>query len=204
MRDSTGHDVPVKYISKYDRERDKRVRAILTRWRKGRDLLESIVADCLADIEAIQAARESDPNARGNFQCQSFDGLVQVSLDQAWHIRLDDRVVTARDIMLDYAKALCDKAGRDAQALFEIVQEAFMVGRSGGLSVSRVLSLCRRNIQSPEWLRARKMLLESVETDKGKAYIRVAVRPSVQRDFAAIRLDIADCWPLPDADEVDA
>ena len=115
MRDSSGQDIPVKYVSKYDRERDARVRRILARFRKARAMLEQVVVESLADIDAVQAARDTEPGARGNFQCQSFDGLVQVSIEQAWNIRLDDRVKTARDIMLDYARGLCAKAGDDAR-----------------------------------------------------------------------------------------
>ena len=195
MRDSSGQDIPVKYVSKYDRERDARTRRILARYLKARAVLESCLADSLADIESIQAARETEIGSRGNFQCQSFDGLIQVSIDQAWNIRLDDRIREARDIMLAYAKDLCAKAGADASALFEIVQEAFAASKSGGLSVGRVLSLCRRNITAPEWIHARKLLMDSIQTDKGRAYLRVYHRPDTQHDWAMVKLDIADCWP---------
>lgn len=200
MRDASGHDVPVKYVKPYDRERDVRTRRILARFLRARKVLERVVAESLADVEAIQAARGKDAAPRGNFQCQSFDGLVKVSIDQAWTIRLDDRVREARDMMLNYAKGLCAKAGSDAHALFEIVEEAFAASSAGGLSVGRVLSICRRNITDPEWLRARSILLESLQTDRGKSYLRISTRPDTQHDFEMIRLDLADCWPI--AEEV--
>lgn len=195
MRDSMGQDIPIKYINKYDRARDKYTRRILARFRRIRSLMEQAVVDTLSDIEAIQEARETEPSAKGNFQCQSFDGLIQVAIDQSYNIRLDDRVREARDMMLDYARSLCAKAGSDASALFELVEEAFAANRSGGLAVGRVLSLCRRNITAPAWLRARKLLLDSIQTDLGKAYLRVSTRHSTQHDFKMLRLDIADCWP---------
>ncbi len=195
MRDTTGADVPVKYVSKYDRECDARTRRIAGRFMKARKYLEQVVANTLQDLAALQSARATEVAPRGNFQCQSFDGLIRVSIDQAWHIRLDDRVVAARDMMLAYARGLCAKAGNDAQALYEIVEEAFAAGRTGGLSVGRVLSLCRREISAEEWQTARRMLLESIQTDRGKAYIRVATRADLQHDFRMIRLDLADCWP---------
>lgn len=200
MRDNLGRDIPVKYVSRYDRARDARARRILARWLKARAMIEQIVAESLADIEAVQLARDAAPNARGNLQFQSFDGLIQIALDQAWILRLDDRVIAARDAMLAYARGLCAKAGSDAQALYEIVEEAFAASRSGGLSLGRVLSICRRDIRAPEWLRARQMLLDAIQTDRGKAYIRVSTRPDTQRDFRLIRLDAADCWPI--AEEV--
>ena len=52
MRDNTGHDVPVKYVGKYDRLRDERTKRVLARFRKARAVLEAVVRDSLADIAA--------------------------------------------------------------------------------------------------------------------------------------------------------
>lgn len=200
MRDSTGKDVPVKYVNGYDKERDKRSRRILARTQKVRAVLEAFVSDSLGDIDAIRDARLEELGkgdaAKGNFTCQSFDGLIEIQINQQWSIRMDERVKAARDAMLDYAKRLCEKAGSDAGALFQIVEEAFAVGRTGNLSVGSVLRLCRRDIKAPEWIKAKEMLLASIQTDKGKAYLKVSTRPDTQHDFRAIRLDIADCWPV--------
>ena len=200
MRDSNGDDILVKYVKPYDRERDKRARRILARTQKVRAALEAFVEDTLGDIDAIRDMRLQETGKgdaeKGNFTCQSFDGLIEVQINQQWSIRLDERVKAARDAMLDYAKSLCAKAGSDAGALFEIVEEAFAVGRTGNLSVGSVLRLCRRNIKAPEWVKAVELLLASIQTDRGKAYLKVSVRPDTQHDFKAIRLDIADCWPI--------
>ncbi|MBQ3811881.1 MAG: DUF3164 family protein, partial [Kiritimatiellae bacterium] len=97
MRDNTGHDVPVKYVGKYDRLRDEKTKRVLARFRKARTVLEAVVRDSLADIAAIQDARDTPVAEKGNFSVTSFDGLVKVAFDQAWHIELDDRVKEARD-----------------------------------------------------------------------------------------------------------
>ena len=199
MRDNTGHDVPVKYVGKYDRLRDERTKRVLARFRKARSVLEAVVRDSLADIAAIQEARDTPVAEKGNFSVTSFDGLVKVAIDQAWHIELDDRVKEARDRMLGYAKRLCGKAGDDAAALLEIVEEAFAANSAGRLSVSRVMSLCRRNIQAREWTEARDMLLASLQPERGRCYIHVYARPDMQHDFEMIRLDLADCWPREEA-----
>lgn len=199
MKDNNGHDVPVKYVSKYDRLRDERTKRILARFRKERKALEVVVRDSLADIAVIQGAREAAAAEKGNFSVTSFDGLVRVAIDQAWHIELDDRVRDARDRMLAYARKLCSKAGPDAAALLEIVEEAFAANSAGRLSVGRVLSLCRRNITAREWTEARDMLLASLQPEKGRCYIHVYSRPDMQHDFEMVRLDLADCWPREEA-----
>lgn len=196
MRDSMGNDVPVKYVSAWDRERDARCKRIRARFEKMRRAMEALVADSLADVAAMQEARGCSVAAKGNFQATSFDGLTRVAVDQAYRIQLDDRVREARDRMLAYAKSLCMKAGADAQALYEIVEEAFAATKSGGLSVGRVLSLCRRDIRAAEWQEAKRLLLDSIRPERGRAYLRCEVRPDAQRDFRQIRLDLADCWPV--------
>ena len=104
--------------------------------------------------------------------------------------------------MLDYARGLADKlGGDDAQALLELIDEAFQASRTGLLSVSRVLSLMRRDIKAPQWQAAKKLPAESMETRRGKSYLRVEARPDRQHNPVPVRLDIADCWP--DSTEVD-
>lgn len=202
MIDSAGNEIPVKYVDKYDRLRDAKCQRILARFQKARTMLEKVVTDTLKDIEDIQAARKTPEAERGNFSVNSFDSRIQVQVNQSYNIVLDDRVITARDAMLEYAKKLCLKAGEaDGKVLFEMIQEAFAASKGGGLSVGRVLSLCRRNITAKEWVQARDLLMASISTDRGKAYLRVYTRPSIQHDFELLKLDVADCWPIENEDE---
>lgn len=200
MTDAMGVEVPIQYVAKYDRLRDKAVRRIHARFEKARRMLEELVAASLDDIAEIQEARLAECGvgvaAKGNFSVTTFDGAIEVSIDQTYNVLLDDRVKTARDIMLGYAKKLIDKiGGSDGAALLQIVEEAFAADKAGRLSMARVLSLCRRNIQAPEWVQAKRMLTESMQTEKSRAYLRCKVRPTPQHERRQIRLDLADCWP---------
>jgi hypothetical protein len=205
MTDNMGAEVPAKYVKPYDRVRDKRVRAVLARFQKARKDLEKLVADSLVDIKAIQDERlkelKQDATEKGNFSCTSFDGLVEVVIEQSYMIRLDDRVRKAREMMMDYARGLVKGADKDGtDALLSLIEGAFEAGASGNLPVARVLSLCRRDIKAAVWLEAKKLLMDSMSTERGRAYLRVRTRPSLQHAWENIRLDIADCWPLPPAE----
>ncbi|MGI5868666.1 MAG: DUF3164 family protein [Kiritimatiellia bacterium] len=205
MRDSMGNDVPVGYVSAYDKARDKAVRRVHARWMKAREALEKCVADCLKDMEALSGVRATEPAPKGNFSARSFDGTLIVQIDQAWRITLDERVLEARAIMEAYVARLVDGlAGTDADAIRAIVHEAFSPGRSGGLPVAKVLRLLALEIDAPDWRRARKLLSGAIRPERGKAYLRVGSRPGPQHDFEYVRLDAADCWPMPggDAEEV--
>lgn len=205
MIDSMGQEVPISYVSKYDRERDRLVKRIHSRWVKGRAYLERLMADSLADLDKIAQARgDAGLDAtgdKGNMQVSSFDGLTTVGLVVRYQIHLDDRVQQARDLMLEYAQGLAKQlGGDDAQALLELIDEAFQASRSGQLSISRVLSLMRRDIKAPQWQQAKKLLTDSMETRRGKSYLRVESRISRQHDPEPVRLDIADCWPTDQED----
>lgn len=199
MTDAMGNQVPVRYISRYDKARDAGVRRIHARWLKARAYLEQVMSDSLADLGKIAIARDAAGIAggeKGNLQVSSFDGLVTVGLNVRYEIHLDERVIKARELMLDYARGLaCKLGGDDAQALLALVDEAFQATQSGSLSVARVLSLMRRDIKAPQWIEAKRLLAESMETRRGKSYLRVEARPDRQKSPVPVRLDIADCWP---------
>ena len=183
MRDSNGNDIPLKYVSKYDKAKDKAVRKVLGRFLRARQMLEGVVAETIAELEALADTKER-LGAKGNFSARSFDGLIQVSIRQQYNIFLDERVVKARELMLGYVeKVLAKVGGNDAQALRLIVAEA------------KIMSLLRMEIDNADWREAKRILQDSIKPQKGKRYLVCERRASTQADFEAVRLDIADCWP---------
>ena len=195
MRDSNGNDIPLKYVSKYDKLRDKVTRRIEARFRKARAVLEAVVRESIADLDELKGGKEK-LGAKGNFQARSFDGLLQVSIRQQYNILLDERVVRARELMLGYVEGVLAKiGGNDAQALKLIVAEAFKANAQGFLSTGKILALLRMEIDNEDWREAKRILQDSIKPQKGKRYLACEVRGSTQDDFRQIRLDIADCWP---------
>lgn len=199
MRDSNGNDIPLKYVSKYDKAKDRAVRRILARFLKTRSMLEDVVSETIGELNALAATKES-VGAKGNFSARSFDGLIQVSIRQQYNILLDERVVQARELMLGYIEGVLERVGgNDAQALRLIVSEAFKANAQGFLSTGKIMSLLRMEIDNADWREAKRILQDSIKPQKGKQYLACEVRPSTQADFRPIRLDIADCWPEENA-----
>ncbi len=195
MRDSNGQEVPVKYVSAYDKLRDKITRRIKARFLKARAALEAVVSESIADLDELAKCKES-VGAKGNFQARSFDALIQASIRQQYNILLDERVVRARELMLGYVEGVLAKiGGNDAQALKLIVAEAFKANAQGFLSTGKIMSLLRMEIDNADWRKAKQILQDAIKPQKGKRYLACEVRRSTQEDFRQIRLDIADCWP---------
>ncbi len=199
MRDSQGNDIPAKYVNGYDKARDAAAWKILARFRRARRDLEKLVVDCLADLDAVRAAAVDGKAGgdKGNYRITSFDGLIAVEIRQNYVIRLDERVVRARELMFEYASGLAGKVeGMDGAALLEIIKGAFESNRAGALPYTKVVGLLRYNITAPKWVEAKELLAASIRTEKGKCYLSCEERPDTQHDFRNIRLDLADCWPV--------
>ncbi len=195
MRDSNGNDIPLKYVSAYDKARDKAVRRIHARFVKARQMLEALTAESIKELQDLSQLKEN-LGEKGNFTASTFDGLVRVSIRQRYDIRLDERVIKARELMLEYIDTVLSRVGTDdAKALRTIVFEAFRANSAGYLSTGRILALMRMEINDQKWIEAKLMLQESLKPQKGKQYLSCETRRDMQHDFQLLRLDIADCWP---------
>ena len=193
--DGRGQEVPAGYVSKYDKARDPAVRHVVAGAQKLRAQMEAFMADAVATMNGL-AGLKDDLGTRGNFSARSFDALIQVSIRQQWHIRFDERVAKARELMLDYANRELESAGEGAYLLKQMIEAAFKVDRLGFLPRSEVAKLLSYKVNDANWNAGADILRQAQTTEKGKQYLTIETRPSLQKDFAPIRLDIADCWPV--------
>ena len=194
MRDSNGQDVPIKYVSKYDKLRDRQTRRILARFLKAREMLEGLVRDSIADRDVLKGTKEK-LGVKGNFSARSFDALIQVEIRQQYNIQLDERVARARELMLDYVKSEIESLRKDTTFLRKLVEDSFRANEKGYLPISSILKLTRYEVKDARWNEARGILQDSLKPVAGKRYLVCSVRSSTQQDFRAIHLDLADCWP---------
>lgn len=202
MIDSAGHEVPTKYVSAYDKLRDRNVKKIVGCARNIRNNLESFVQNSIALLDQVAGLKET-LGEKGNLSVSSFDGLMRVSIRQRYNIFLDERVIKAREKMLGYINGVLTRVKpEDAAAMRIIVEEAFRVGANQMLSTAKVVQLLRMNIKNADWIDAQQILKDSLKPQKGKRYLTIETRPNMNHDFRSIRLDIADCWPVDSAASV--
>ena len=192
--DINGDQVPAKYVSKFDKARDAVSRRILKRFNAGRKVLEQIVRESIEDLDGLMQLKES-VGAKGNFQTSSFDGLIQVSIDQQYNIQLDARVARARELMLEYVNSELSRLDKDTTFLRKLVEDSFRANAKGYLPISSILKLTRYEVKDERWNEARGILQDAMKPVPGKRYLNCRVRNTPQQDFKTIRLDLADCWP---------
>ena len=192
--DIKGDKVPARYVCKFDKARDAVSRKIHKRFLAGRKMLEQLVRDSIADLDGLMKLKESVGD-KGNFQTSSFDGLIQVSIDQQYNIQLDERVAKARELMLEYVNSELSRLDKDTTFLRKLVEDSFRANAKGYLPISSILKLTRYEVKDARWNEARGILQDAMKPVPGKRYLNCRVRNTPQHDFKTIRLDLADCWP---------
>ena len=200
--DINGDQVPAKYVSKFDKARDAVSRRIIKRFLAGRKVLEQIVRESIEDLDGLMKLKES-VGAKGNFQTSSFDGLIQVSIDQQYNIQLDERVARARELMLEYVNSELARLDKDTTFLRKLVEDSFRANAKGFLPIASILKLTRYEVKDARWNEARGILQDAMKPVPGKRYLNCRVRNTTQQDFKTIRLDLADCWPEVKGDKAE-
>ena len=97
MTDALGRPIPVEYVADFDKKRDKTARRILARFQKAEAYLANVKAQTLADIAALRGDGKT-----GNFQFQSFDGLIRIRLDARTAVEFDHRFQEAQTLINQY------------------------------------------------------------------------------------------------------
>lgn len=191
MTDGQGQAVPLQYVSKYDRERDKLARKVLARWEKLRAAVCKCHAETFRDVETMERlAAEGRPDrrlgVRGNFQFSSFDGLIQISRNARYDLRFDERFRAAKLLIDEIVREKTEVVDADTR---ELIKGIFQTTADGLLSKSRVLSLFRLRIKHPQWLTAMDLIKASIESVRGRDVLSVRKKVSRQADWESVLLD---------------
>jgi hypothetical protein len=198
MVDAQGQQVPVRYVTRYDRERDRLVRGIATDWRKANAVVQEVYERTEATLRKLEdLAAEGRPERklgrRGNFQASSFDGLIQAARSARYELRFDERLRTAQEIIEGIIEEKSE--GVDAD-LAELVRGIFRPTSDGLLSQARVMGLFRLRIKHPRWAEAMDLIRASIESRRGKNLLSVRVKANRDAEWESIPLDIAAVAPV--------
>jgi hypothetical protein len=193
MKDNRGNAVPVRYVSKADKERDKLVKKLFAKAEKLNKTLADFRVECMAGIESYVAwaAKESDVKiggVRGNVTLTSFDGALKVTRMRQDSIEFDERLQVAQELIREY---IAEKAaGLDAD-LHALIDDAFD-GANGRLNAARVLGLLKIQIKAAKWQKAMDLIRESIRVASTREYARFYRRPGgPESEYKLLPLDIA-------------
>lgn len=194
MTDNLGNAVPLRYVSKIDRERDRVVRQLFRKAERLNEQLAEFRVECLETIEAFldwEAAQGDGPQRgpKGNVSLPSFDGTLRVTRARQASIEFDERLQSARELIREH---ITDKAANLDRDIQVIIDDAFN-GSNGRLSTARVLGLLKLKIAGPKWVQAMELIKESIRVSATREYARFHRRPGGSKaEYQQVALDIAN------------
>ncbi len=193
LQDQHGRLVPRDIVRPEHLLEDELVRDLLE---KARDVSETLRLFRLGAEERVKAyvdmlAQEHGAKlggVKGNVMLTSYDGRLRVQ------VQIGDTLSFGPELQV--AKALIDECLRswtdDARAeLRTLIEDVFQVGKAGKLDVDRILGLRRLDITDERWKRAMKAIGDSVRVVTSKEYIRFYSRPSPDKDFVQVPLQLS-------------
>lgn len=188
--DSSGQEIPAKYVSRLDKERDRIVlkhiaRAQLLSERLAR-FKEELLAECDRSLEEMLQQNNVKKPWKGNYTLTSFDRRYKIEISVQESISFDDTIQVAQAKIQEYLDLLLNDVNTDLQ---QIVNNAFQTKR-GQMDIKRIIGLFRLNIKHPLWTEAMDLLRRSISRNFSKRYIRFWVRQD-DGSYRAIELNFS-------------
>lgn len=178
-KDETGRDVPVDYISKTARLRERGAWSMYkqaVRINHDLSLFKSEVNKLCEEVyEASMKEMNANSDSKGNFTFYNFDRSIKIEISISERIEFDDITITACKQKLN--EFLDENVDSKSEFVKELVTDAFSTSR-GRLDTKKVMSLMkyRTKIKHPIFQEALNLLSDSIRRPDSKKYFRVFER----------------------------
>jgi len=187
-----GEVVPDKYVSGYDKKKEKSLAKIVkeaSALNKRLNELKTLMfaeADALNELMYKAYHMEKPEDSKGNLTVYNFDKSIRFSIKVQDVIEFDDRIKMAQEKLNQFVEE--KSAGADGD-LVMLVNNAFKTTK-GRLDKSRIFSLFSLNITKPTWVEAINLIKESITTNHTRKYASIAVRNDAG-EYKDINLNIS-------------
>lgn len=192
-RDTKGNLVHESNIRAAERDMDEVTRlihlhgeALAAQMYRYRDYTLTDVYSYLGRLADDYGAKRT--GSRGNVQLRTFDGRLRVLLAQADEIAVGPEIDAAQSLI---AECVSEWAGTGSKKLRALVEQAFIPGNDGRLSVSRLLALRRIVIDDPRWRRAQDAISDALRPIGRAEYIRLYRRDTPRDPWQPVALSLA-------------
>mgnify|MGYP001161987544 CR=1 FL=1 len=171
--DANGIEIPAKYVSKLDKERDRLVRKYAAKAvilsKKLEEYKYELLEECDKHYQNILEENNIKSAGKGNYTLTTFDKSYKIEISVQENISCDDTIVIAQAKLNEYLDLITKNTTDD---LRQIVNSAFQT-RKGQLDVKRIISLFRLNINHPLWKEAMELLKKSLSRNISKRYVKI-------------------------------
>jgi hypothetical protein len=190
--DYQGNQVPVQYVSKYDKQKEKVITKAVLEAQKISETLAKfklfILPECDNLLKEMLASNGVDEVTQKNYTLYSFDKGLKVEVVSSDVIDFDNQIVAAQAKIEEYLKIKTDGLDNEICAL---INNAFKT-RKGRLDKARILGLFQLKITHHLWMEAMELIKKSITTNSTRRYITIFERDAegkynqIQLNFSAI------------------
>lgn len=190
---AVGHLVPASALRPQQKLEDEMVQRLVQMALDQAAALETLKGVAFEDVRGFlellaQEYQVQRGGRRGNVTFTTFDGLMKVSVSVSDFISFGPELQVAKALIDECLTSWSASAGDELRT---IVTDAFRVNKEGKLDVDAILGLRRYNFEDERWQRAMAAINDAIRVTHSKEYIRFHLRPSPDREFVQIPLDIA-------------
>lgn len=191
--DSRGRPVPVDYIRKLDKERDRVVEFGMRRLEKLHQQMIAIKAEIYDKIQQhnqkVMAEYGTEKLGKGNQILTSFSG------DKQLEVKINDRQdVNEKFIVFEAAldQWLDNNLKGSKQSIKQLVKRATRRDKQGNRNIHELFRLRQMKIENdPEWDKLMDLLMDCIEVVGNKKYIQARRRKSIDDKFETIDLNFS-------------
>jgi len=190
--DYQGNEVPLKYVSTYDKKKEKVITKVFAEAQKINATLEAfkkmMFAECDKLFDEMFKANDLEKVAQKNYTLFSFDKGLKIEVTTQDVVDFDDRIQLAQAKINEYLKIKTDGADQELSIL---VNNAFKT-KKGRLDKARIFGLFPLKINHHLWVEAMELIKKSIMTNYTRRYATIYVRDEegkynqVQLNFSAL------------------
>ncbi|OYT14917.1 MAG: sulfate transporter [Bacteroidetes bacterium 4572_77] len=189
--DGKGDFVPVRYVPKLDKAKDKIVVKLAEKAIKLNAQMEKFKVEVMAEIDGyIRTAEEfydvAEQTMVGNKSLTDFANTLRVELSVNKTLAFDEKLGIARVLIDDCIETWSEGANMKLVAL---VEQAFKTDKRGRIDRDRILGLRKLEIADEKWQKAMKIIGDSLTVVDKKSYIRFQKKTNGK--WETISLDMA-------------
>jgi hypothetical protein len=189
--DQDGKEVQTRFITPFDRDKQKRAVRIFKAAQKVAQELDKLKSMMAEDIEAIQDVhcKDRQVGATPTFSFTTYDRRLKIERTRNERVLFDDNLLAAAHSK--FKNWLSGFTEDKSQILVELVMDAFTQVK-GKPDTKKLLSLLqyRSKISDPTFADALNTLEESIGKGNSKYYYRISERSS-NGEYKYLNLDFA-------------
>lgn len=194
IKDQRGNDVPAELIKSIDLNRHNLVEKYSDRLHKLQQEMLEVKKELFNDVRAHLKSINKEYKIKdtgdisGAISLKNYSATKELKITYRDLVQPDERISKAKKL-IDECITTWTQDGSVNENIIYIVREAFNFDKKGKISISMLLKLAQVNIKDPKWIKAIKIIRDSLQVSSSKQYVNYKERPDNSKTWETIDLN---------------